>query len=98
MACEIGRQTQKPPRRRLLGHLCKRFACWPQATCLVEYNGTLRSAPTTATKKRGFVIACDLSEALDAYAEASGRQLRDILDMVLRRYRADVVGESGDRA
>jgi hypothetical protein len=51
-------------------------------------NGTLRSAPTTATKKRGFVIACDLSDALDAYAEASGLQVRDILDMALRRYLA----------
>jgi hypothetical protein len=61
-------------------------------------NGALRSAPTTATKKRGFVIACDLSDALDAYAEASGLQLRDILDMALRRYLADVVGEGGDRA
>jgi hypothetical protein len=51
-------------------------------------NGALRSAPTTATKKRGFVIACDLSDALDAYAEASGLQVRDILDMALRRYLA----------
>jgi excisionase family DNA binding protein len=28
-------------------------------------NGAPRSAPTVATKKRGFVIACDLSDALD---------------------------------
>jgi len=60
-------------------------------------NGALRSAPNTPTKKRGFVIACNLSDALDAYAEASGLQVRDILDMALRRYLADVVGEEVHR-
>jgi hypothetical protein len=60
-------------------------------------GGALRSAPTLATKKRGFVIACDLSDALDHYAEMSGLQVRDILDMALRRYLADVAGEEVHR-
>jgi hypothetical protein len=51
-------------------------------------NGALRSAPNTPTKKRGFVIACDLSDALDAYAERSELRVSDILDMALRRYLA----------
>jgi hypothetical protein len=61
-------------------------------------KGALQSAPIPATKKRGFVIACDLSDALDRYADLSGLQVRDILDMALRRYLADVAGEEVHRA
>lgn len=63
----------------------------------LEYAGAPQSAPERTTKP-GFVIACDLSEAIDAYAQTSGRRIRDILDAALRGYLAQVTGEKARHA
>jgi hypothetical protein len=56
----------------------------------------LPDAPNGApTHQRGFVMADDLCEAIHAYATAHHRQVKDVLDLALHRFFAQVGQEVG---
>jgi hypothetical protein len=70
------------------------FAAVQQQPALI--SGSLNGLPVVhqqPTRKRGFVIACDLSDAIDAYASANHMQVKDVLDLALRRFFAAEGGQ-----
>jgi hypothetical protein len=45
-----------------------------------------RRREVVLTRKRGFVISWDLSDALDQYIEASGMRFMDVIDAAVKEY------------
>jgi hypothetical protein len=59
--------------------------------------GGLPSSPSgSPTHKRGFVLADDLFDAIHTYAQAHHLQVKDVVDVALRTFFAQVGQEVGD--
>jgi hypothetical protein len=58
--------------------------------------GSPNGSPGSPTHKRGFVMADDLFEAIHTYATAHHLQVKDVLDLALRRFFAQVGEEVRD--
>ena len=60
--------------------------------------GSPNGSPGAPTHKRGFVMADDLFHAIHTYATAHHLQVKDVLDLALRRFFAQVGQEVGGDA
>jgi hypothetical protein len=60
--------------------------------------GSQNGSPGSPTHKRGFVMADDLFDAIHTYATAHHLQVKDVLDLALRRFFAQVGQEVGGDA
>jgi hypothetical protein len=58
--------------------------------------GSPNGSPGSPTHKRGFVMADDLFQAIHTYASAHHLQVKDVLDLALRRFFAQVGREVPD--